>query len=250
LHIKTIAILLPLIALLQACVAVDPQPTQNEKASAVNVELGVGYMQQNNLELANEKLLKAIRQDPKSVRAHYIYAMLQDRLLQPEKAEDNYKIALELDPKNSEANNNYGAFLCRQGRELEAEDYFMKALENPLYKTPEFAYTNAAVCLLKAGVRDRAKTYLRKALATKSDFAPALLPLSEVLFEEGDHANARFYLRRLHQVSKPTAKSLWLAIRNEIELGGAGSGEVDRLGEELQRNFADSAEFREWQKIR
>ncbi len=248
-RIRTIAILVPLFLVMQACVTVDPQPDQNEKASSVNVELGIGYMQQNNLELANEKLLKAMRQNPESVRAHYIYAMLQDRLLQTEAAEEYYKLALEIEPGNSEANNNYGAFLCRNNRELESEQYFMRAVDNPLYKTPEFAYTNAAVCLLKVGERERAKLYLRKALAARSDFAAALLPLSEMLYDEGDHANARFFLRRLHQVSRPSARSLWLAIRNEIELGGAGSGEVQRLGAELQRNFADSREFREWQKI-
>lgn len=249
-HIKRFAILLPLMLLLQACVAVDDGPSRDQKASSINVELGVGYMRQNNMELANEKLLKALRQDPQSVRAHYIYAMLQDRLLQPEVAEEHYRIALEIDPSNSEANNNYGAFLCRSGRELESEQYFMTALENPLYNTPEYAYTNAAICLVKVGERERSKTYFRKALAAKSDFTAALLPLSELLFEEGDHANARFFLRRLHRVSVPTARSLWLAIRNEIELGGAGSGEVQRLADELQRNFADSSEFRQWQEIR
>ena len=248
-HIKELAALLTVSLLLQACVAVDPQPNRDERASAVNVELGIGYMQQNNLELAHEKLVKALRQDPDSVKANYIYAMLQDRLSQWELAEKHYEIAVELDPKNSEANNNFGAFLCRNGRQADSEKYFLRALKNPLYKTPEFAYTNAAVCLIQIDQKKPAIEYLRKALAAKSDFAPALLPMGELLFEQDDHANARLYLTRLHQVSKPTAKSLWLAIRNEIELGGAGSGEVRRLGDLLQRDYADSEEFRAWQKI-
>ena len=249
-HIKQTLMLVFASLALQACVAVDPQPTQEERASAVNVELGIGYMQQNNLELANEKLLKALRQDPDSTRANYIYAILQDRLLQKEIAEKHYRIAIRLDPNNSEANNNYGAFLCRNGREIESVEYFLQALENPLYKTPEFAYTNAAVCLIKVDRQAKAKQYLSKALAARGDFPAALLPMGQLLFDEGDHANARRVLTRLHQVSQPTAKSLWLAIRNEIELGGASSGEVERLGEQLQQNFADSSEFREWQKIR
>ena len=126
---------------------------------------------------------------------------------------------------------------------------FKQALDNPLYSTPEFAYTNAAICLIKVDQKTEAEEYLRKALAAKSDFAAALLPMAQLLFDKGDHANAKPVLQRLHQVSKPTAKSLWLAIRNEIELGGAGSGEVERLGEQLQQDFADSEEFREWQKI-
>jgi len=125
---------------LQACVAVQEGQTQDEKASAVNVQLGIGYMQQNKLDLASEKLTKALRQDPKSAPVHNAYAILQERLKQMDLAEVHYKEATRLDPKNSQAANNYGAFLCRTGREVESEKYFLQALDNPLYSTPEFAY--------------------------------------------------------------------------------------------------------------
>ncbi len=246
---KIIALFL-LLGLLQACVTVDPSKGKNEKASAVNVQLGIGYLQQNNLELANEKLSKALRQDPKSAAAHNAYAILQDRLLQAEKAEYHYKRATELDRKNSQANNNYGAFLCRNGRELEAEEYFIRALDNPLYSTPEYAYTNAAICLIKVDQRDKARDYLRKALAAKSNFAPALYAMGDLLFTEGDHANAKLYLSRYHEVSKASASSLWLEIRNEIELSGKGSGVVERLGKQLEHEFADSDEYRSWRDVR
>lgn len=246
---KIIALIL-LLGLLQACVTVDPSKGKNEKASAVNVQLGIGYLQQNNLELANEKLSKALRQDPNSASAHNAYAILQDRLLQAEKAEYHYKRATELDRKDSQANNNYGAFLCRNGRELESEKYFMRALDNPLYGTPEYAYTNASICLIKVDERDKAREYLRKALAAKSDFAPALYATGDLLFMEGDHANAKLYLSRYHEVAEPSAGSLWLAIRNEIELGGKGSGVVERLGKQLERNFADSNEYKSWRDVR
>ena len=244
-----IVILISVIALLQACVAAKPEKTQNEKASAVNVQLGIGYLQQNKLELANEKLDKALRQDPQSASAHNAYAILQDRLLQTEKAEYHYRQATTLDPQDSQAANNYGAFLCRNGREVEAEKYFLRAVENPLYKTPEFAYTNAAICLLEVDQREKAKDYLRRAIAARSDFRQALYAMGDVLFEEGDHANARIYIDRYNLTGKPTAASLWLAIRNELELGGRGSGTVDRLGRELREQFADSEEFRAWQRI-
>ncbi len=239
---------LALVALsLTACVSVGPQPTQNEKASAVNVQLGIGYLQQNNLELASEKLNKALQQDPKSAPAHNAYAILQERLLQMDKAEFHYRRATELDPRDSQAANNYGAFLCRNGRELESERYFLRALDNPLYKTPEFAYTNAAVCLLKVDRDEQAKEYLRKALAAKSDFAPALLAMGDLLFEEGQHQTAKIYLDRFHRVTRPSARSLWLAIRNELELGG--EAEAEKLAQQLETDFPDSDEYRAWLRI-
>ena len=86
-RIDKIVLLLILLGSLQACVPVNPGPSQEEKASAVNVQLGIGYMQQDNLVLASEKLSKALRQNPDSAPAHNAFAILQDRLKQTEKAE-------------------------------------------------------------------------------------------------------------------------------------------------------------------
>lgn len=245
-----IVVLILLLGLLQACVTVDPAKGKNERASAVNVQLGMGYLQQNNLELASEKLTKALRQDPNSAAAHNAYAILQERLLQNDKAEYHYKKATSIDSNNSQANNNYGAFLCKNGRELESEEYFLAALDNPLYNTPEYAYTNAAICLLQISRVEPAIEYLRQAIAAKSDFGPALLAMGDALFNQGDHANARRYLEAYHKSARPSARSLWLAIRNELELGGKGSGAIERLAAQLEQDFADSDEYRSWREIR
>ena len=239
---------LALLLLLQACVTIDPQYARNEKASAINVELGIGYMQQNNLELSNEKLLKALRQNPNSAPAHNAYAMLQDRLKQYDLAEYHYEKAISLDPKDSLALNNYGAFLCRNGREAESEEYFMAALKNPLYKTPEYAYTNAALCLNKINQKNVAKEYLHKALAAKRNFGVALFALAKIYFEEGEFDEARAYLNRYELVARPTPHSLWLAIRTELEIDGEAN--VDELGYMLQTDFPNSDEYQSWLKIR
>ena len=244
---KSLIMLLLVSGLLQACVAVDPSKGRNEEASDVNTEMGLGYLQQNNFELASEKLLKALRQNPESVKANYVYAVLQDKLEQKELAEYHYQKATELDPKNSEAANNFGAFLCRNDRQLESEKYFKRALKNPLYKTPEYAYTNAAICMLQADELQKGKEYLRKAIAAKSDFGPALLSMGDVLYKEGDFSNAKIYLDRYHLVSRASARSLWLAIRNTLELDD--QGDIEELAQRLEAEFPDSREYQEWKQI-
>ncbi|MEE8364915.1 MAG: type IV pilus biogenesis/stability protein PilW [Gammaproteobacteria bacterium] len=239
-------LLLAMVLSLAGCVTVDPRESKNVRASKINVQLGIGYMQQNNLEVANEKLLKALRQNPKSAAAHNAYAMLQDRLLQKDKAEYHYKRATKLDRKDSQAANNYGTFLCRNNRVAEAEKYFLRALKNPLYKTPEFAYTNAALCLLKIDKNERAKDYLRKALAARSNFPTALIAMGRLVFEQDNFSEAKIYLDRFHRVANPTATSLWLAIRTELELNS--SSDVDALTENLESNFPDSDEYQSWLK--
>jgi type IV pilus assembly protein PilF len=229
---------------LQACVAVQEGQTQDEKASAVNVQLGIGYMQQNKLDLASEKLTKALRQDPKSAPVHNAYAILQERLKQMDLAEVHYKEATRLDPKNSQAANNYGAFLCRTGREVESEKYFLQALDNPLYSTPEFAYTNAAICLLKVAQKDQARKYLDKALTERSDFGPALLSMAGLLIDETDYENAKIYLDRYHLVARPSPRSLSYSIRTALEVDS--DTDVSELVQRLGTDYPDSEEYQLW----
>jgi type IV pilus assembly protein PilF len=237
--------LIGLVALfISACVTVDPAEEHSEKASAINVQLGIGYLEQDNMVQASDKLSKALRQDPKSASAHNAYAMLQDRLLQKEKAEEHYKIALELDPKNSQANNNYGTFLCLNNREAESESYFLQAVKDPLYKTPEFAYTNAARCMISIKETDQAKIYLRKALAANSRFGPALLASAELFFDDQNFKSAKVLMEHYHRVRRPTAQSLWLAIRIELDLGENAIAED--LADMLYTNFPQSNEYQNW----
>ena len=242
------AVILGLLALaLQACVAVEPGQSRNEAASETNAELGIGYLRQNQIELASEKLEKALRFNPDSTKANLYYALLQDYLKQDDLAEKHYRLAVKLDPLNSDAANNLGAFLCKHGRERESEKYFLQALENPLYRTPEYAYTNAAVCLLKVDERERAEDYLDKALAAKIDFGPALLVRAELLFDDRNHTDAKFYLDRYHLSGRASPKSLWLAIRNTLELDA--DGDVTEYGERLEKDFPKSEEYQSWLKI-
>jgi len=236
-----------LVPLLSACVTVEKGPSDPEKASAINVQLGIGYLQQNKLELANEKLLKALAYNPKSASAHNAYAILQDRLQVKDKAAYHYEKATSLDPQDSQAANNYGTFLCRNNQEAKSETYFLRALKNPLYTTPEFAYTNAALCLIKIGKKDKAVGYLSKALAANSNFPVALVTMGKIAFDDQNYKNAKLYMDRYHLVAKPSAKSLWLSIRAELELNE--NENVDELSDLLQTNFPDSDEYKSWLTI-
>ena len=239
--------ILSAIVVLAGCVSADPAKERNAKASAINVQLGIGYLRQNNLELANEKLNKALTFNPESAPAHNAYAMLQERLLQTEKAEFHYKKATELDPKDSQSANNFGAFLCKNQREAESEKYFVQALKNPLYKTPEYAYTNAALCLLRIDEKSRAVDYLSKALAARSDFPTALIAMSDVQFDAGNYEVTRAYLERYHRVQEPTAKSLWLDIRAALQINQ--DADVDAIASQLEQEFPASEEFKSWLEI-
>lgn len=235
-----------LLVSLSACVMVPVGPSQGEKASKINVQLGVGYYQQGNLEMANEKLVKALDQDPESSQAHYAYAVLQNRFKDKEKTEFHFRKAIEFNPDNSEALGNFGAYLCNDGRVEESEKMFLRAVKNPLYKSPEVAYTNAAACVLKGDntQTEKAKEYLQRALAVRNNFIPALINLAEITFEEKNHELTALYLERFHLVGKPTARSLWLDVRNELEQNNKSKAYTQ--AEQLKNSFPNSTEYKSW----
>lgn len=239
--------LLALLLLLTSCVSVKKGNEANlEKASDINVQLGIGYYHRGNLELANEKLVKAIKQNPASSQAHHAYAVLQNRFLNAEKAELHFKKAIELDPGNSEALNNFGAYLCSAERYKEADAMFMQAVKNPLYRSPEVAYTSAAVCILKEGPsqQPKAKQYLSKALAIGNNFRPALINMAELTFIEQNNEMTGLYLQRYHVAGAATARSLWLSIQNEMDKGN--KSRAQELAEQLKQDFVNSKEYEQW----
>lgn len=184
-----------------------------KRAAVINVQLGLGYIAQGRLDLAKEKLDKALKQDPGLPSVQAANGLLMSRLGKANDAEKHFKKALKGDPNNSEFLNNYGSFLCERNRVLEAEKYFMEALNDPLYKTPEYAYTNAGTCALKVSDYNKAEAYLRKALQTNPGFPSGLYQMAQLMNIRGQYRLSKTYLDRYHEQAAQTPESLWLAIQ-------------------------------------
>ncbi|MCW5569202.1 MAG: tetratricopeptide repeat protein, partial [Dokdonella sp.] len=60
------------------------------KAAKENTELGLGYMRQGKLEIALEKLNKALSADPRYTDAHTVIAVLYEQIGDRAKAEEHY----------------------------------------------------------------------------------------------------------------------------------------------------------------
>ena len=216
-----------------------PGGTANKLAS-VNTQLGLGYLRNGQLDLAWERLNTALQADPNYATAHNGIALVYDRLKEPEKAEEHFKRAIELNPSDSAAQTNYGAFLCEHGRIDDGEKHFLMAVENPLYKKPAMAYTNAGVCKLRADDAAGAESYFRAALRADPRFAPALLNMAELSFDSREYLAARAYMERYEEVSKHNSRSLWLGIRTEEMLGDKDA--VSSFAMLLKANYPDSRE--------
>ncbi len=217
------AVLVSLSVLLgvSACVEVveRPESFNLHKAAEANVQLGAAYLRDGDLGLANEKLLKALEQNPKSVQGNSMYALLLNELGKTAKARIYFKKSIKLAPDDSAVRNNYGTFLCDQGEIDEAVVQFQRALLDPLYRTPEYAYANIGACLLKIPDFERAESNLRKALQRNKNLSSALYHMATLNYLKGRYAVAKSYLDRFHTVAAKSPASLWLGLRLAWQLG-------------------------------
>ena len=226
-------------------VACAPQSVRQEgidSPARLNVELGKAYIHQGDYKQAMTKLQRAVDQSPNYPDAHGTLAILHWRLGELDKAEREFREAIRLDESDPQFHNNYGVFLCERARYEAAEEQFMQALANPLYETPEHAYTNAGLCALRRPDPVKAETHFRAALQRNPKFAPALLPMGEISYQGGHYLQARAYLQRYHEVAQPTAESLWLGVRTERKLDDRNTAATYAL--RLRSQFPDSAQTR------
>ena len=214
----------------------------SDSPAMANVHLGVAYLRKGNLERALTKLHKAVKQDPTLPPAYNALGLLYERLSDPQRAEEYYQRAVNLEPGDSSSQNNYGQFLCKQGRVEEGEKRFLQALANPLYRTPEVAYTNAGLCVAKTGEVEKAEGYLRKALDASPIYAPALLEMARVSFARQQYLQVRAFLQRYLLVASHSAQTLWLGIQAEEALGNHNAAASYRLL--LKNNYPQSEEAR------
>ncbi len=234
--------------LLSACQTIGVQddiPTVERpvnRLAEIHTQLGMGYLREGKKELAWRRLQRALQADPNYSPAHNALALLSERMKRPEKAEYHFQRAISSDPRDSAAMNNYGGFLCRQKKWAEAEGYFQRAAANPLYENPEFAQTNAGLCLLGAGKVDQAETYLRTALKTNPRLSVALIAMASISLKKTRYLSARAYLQRYLEQAKHSPRSLWIGIQVERELGDKNA--LASYSMLLKGNFRDSQETR------
>lgn len=212
----------------------------------LHTELASLYFQDGNMAVALEELRIAIAADATYAPAFNVRGLVHVYLREIPLAENDFKEALRLASNDPEINNNYGWFLCQIGREKESITFFMRALQNPLYQTPERAWLNAGQCSLKAGDIASADDYFQKALRFSPDNAQAMLQLANISYLRGDFNGAHTRLGEVLRRVEPNAEALWLALRIERRLG-------DRAAEasyasQLRRRFPASPEYQKLSK--
>lgn len=210
-------------ASLSACVTTDSGRRVTKEspkdAAAYNYQLGAAYLREGKLQLARERLESSVRQNPDVAGAHFTLAILYEKLGENQLAERAYRQAMRVAPDDGAVQNSYAVHLCGKGRYDDAERYFLKAANSPLYATPEAALTNAGVCMLQVPDAAEAERYFREALNVDPTYADALAQLAYLSYDQQNFLSARAFLARFMEQHTPSSDVLMLAYRVELALG-------------------------------
>lgn len=204
----------------------------------IHTELGAGYFGRGQYAIALQELNIARAADPGYAPAYSVLGLVHAELREDKQAEDNFRRAIDLSPNYSEAQNNYGLFLCQRGRIAESLVRFEAALANPLYATPETALANAGVCAMEKGDLAQAEVYFIRALKRAPRQPTALLGMAEFNYRKGHWLASRAQLRQLGEAGELGAQALWLGVRAERRLGDREA--EASYGAQLRRRFPEA----------
>lgn len=171
-------------------------PTRAAQAADINAEIAVYHLEQGNTLLAREKADKALQQNPQSIHAHLVSAEIESRLGDVNAEAWHYEQALNIEPQNPSALNNFAGFLCRESQIQAAIEIYERVANDRRYGQRALVLTNAGRCLFEANHWVEAKEYWQRALAEASNYPPALFGLAEAELALGSIDAARAYFSR------------------------------------------------------
>ncbi len=230
------------LALLAGCATNTAQDKRNKDAASYNVQLGLAYLNQGDLQQAKDKLDRAVKQNPDSADVHSARAYLFEHLNDPAQADSEFRTALRIAPHDPQIINNYAVYLCQTGRTDEGVKRFLESARNALYQTPWAAYTNAGVCLHAAKRDDEARTNFQRALQIRPNFPEATYQLANLEFARGELLPARQRIDAYLGSFEETPDLLLLGVRVARAQGDKMAAQ--RYARKLQLDFPSSDQAR------
>ena len=220
---------------LQACQttnALRDDVVQQNTASGYNVQLGLEYLKQGNIERSKRKLWLALEQAPRSPDANAAMAYFMEKTGDPKKARVFYQKAMAAAPGKGAQLNNYGAFLCRQRDYEQAERYFLKSVDDVQYEHTAGAFENAGLCALAIPNVKKAQQYFAEALKHDPSREQSLYELVKIEMNQSHYRDALFHLQNHSNIVLHSKALLTLAVKTSHQLG----------------KFELEAQYRNWRK--
>lgn len=223
-----------------ATVVPESAQAQAQRRAELRLQLAVGYFQHGQTEVAMQEINQALAADPNYADAYNLRGLIYMRQDDAAQAEDSFRRAIAIKPRDHDTRHNYGWLLCQQKRYGDAMGQFAAALAVPTYQDAAKTLMTQGVCQIQAGDRAAAEKSLTQAYEMDAGNPVIGYNLASLLFQREDFTRAQFYIRRINNGQAANAESLWLGVKTERRLGNREA--MAQLASQLQRRFPQSRE--------
>lgn len=217
------------------------------QAAKTRLALGLQYLQSGNFEQAKANLERAREYTPNDPAIHNGLAYYYQQVKDFTRAEQFYRSALKLEPRNGDTMNNLAVLLCTQNNYSEADALFRQAASAPGYVKVASTYQNAAMCAEQRGDFGAADQYYRQAINYGAG-AGMLEAYADSLLRQSRYNDARKVLEQRAAMPQFTAQYLWL----EVQLARALNDRPReaQYGALLMNRFGQSSQADQYRKLK
>lgn len=214
--------------------------SEARRRARIRLELAVGYFEQGKTDIALDELKQVIAVDPTFADAYSLRGLIFMRLNDMRQAEESFKRAVSLNPRDANVHHNYGWLQCQLGRYDESFRSFDQAMANPLYTDRAKTLMALGLCQARAGRNEDAERSLARSYELDAGNPIVGYNLAGLLFRRGEFQRAQFYIRRLNNSDLANAETLWLGVKVERRMNDGDA--MRQLGEQLRKRFPQSKE--------
>ena len=230
----------------RADIVTDSDEPETRKRARIRLELAVGYFEQGQTTVALDELKQALTADPNFAEAYNLRGLVYMRLDDAGLAEDSFRRAIALAPREPNTLHNYGWLLCQQARYPQSQEVFAQAIAAPLYAGRAKSYMAQGLCQVRAGLLPEGELSLQRAYELDPGNPVIGYNLADLLFKRGEFARSQFYIRRINNSELANAESLWLGIKIEQRMENRDA--MQQLGVQLKKRFAQARETTSYER--
>lgn len=219
---------------------------ESRRRARTRLELATGYFSEGKVTVALDEIKLALQVDPNYGDAFNMRGLIYQRLGDNRQAEDSYRRALQLNPRDADTMHNYAWMMCQQRRFDESIAMFTQANAVPLYGGQSKTYMTRGLCELAAGRRELAERSFGRSYELDATNPISGYNLANLLFMRNELQRAQFYTRRINNSEFANSETLWLGIKIERKLNN--NEVVQQLTTQLTRRFPQSKELASLQR--
>ncbi|WP_137920580.1 type IV pilus biogenesis/stability protein PilW [Hydrogenophaga sp. 2FB] len=216
------------------------------KRARLRVELASNYFAQGQTTVALDEIKLALNADPTYAPAYTLRGLVYSQLNEFRLAEDSFKRAQQLSPRDPDVLHHYGLFVCQQGRYAQAVELFQQALASPVFGGQAKTLMAKGVCQVRAAQFAEAEGSLARSYELDPGNPITAYNLAALQLRRGEYAKAQFIIRRLNNSELANAETLWLGIKVEQRMNNLEA--MAQLAQQLGRRYPDSREWASYQR--